>query len=99
MVALVIGQMPLQRVEALVDVVGQSDVAGREVDGADAAGCESPDLLGDLVVDVGGGHHRLGSFDTGLVLDSAEDATLASAALPMDTGVHSKTSWGRTSEC
>ncbi|HMB02491.1 MAG TPA: hypothetical protein VKP69_01980, partial [Isosphaeraceae bacterium] len=36
------------------------------------------------------------AFDAGLILDAAEDAALASVQLTMDTGVHSKTSWGRT---
>jgi hypothetical protein len=44
-------------------------------------------------MDIGGGHHRLMSFDTGLILDPAGDSPLASIQLAMDTGVHSKTSW------
>ena len=59
-VALVIRQVPLQQVEVPVDVLDQPELPGQEVDGPDAAGCDGPDLLGDLVVDVGGGHHRLG---------------------------------------
>src|SRR4051794_537841 len=55
------------------------------------------DLLGDLVMDVGGGQHRFGAFDAGLVLQPTQDATLASVQLATDNGVHSKTSWGRTS--
>src|SRR5262249_6347402 len=54
--------------------------------------------VGQLVVDVGGGQHRLGALDAGLVLDPAEDAPLASVQPAVDTGVHSKTSWGRTGE-
>ena len=73
-------------------------LAGQEVDGPDAAGGDAPDLLGDLVVDVGGGHHRLGAFDAGLVLQAAEDSPLASVQLAVETGVHSKTSWRRTVE-
>ena len=61
-------------------------------------GAMRPDLLGDLVADVGGGHHRLMAFDAGLVLDAAEDSPLASVQLAMDTGVHSKASWRRTVE-
>ena len=67
---------------------------GQEVDGPDAAGCDGPGPIGDLVVDIGGGHHRLMTFDTGLVLDAAEDSPLASVQLAVDIGVHSKTSWG-----
>jgi len=37
-------------------------------------------------------------FDTGLILDAAEDSPLASVQLAMDTGVHSKASWWRMVE-
>ena len=90
--------MPLEQVEVPVDVLDQPELAGQEVDGPDAAGCDGPDPLGDLVVDVGGGHHRPVAFDAGLVLDAAEDSPLASVQLAMDTGVHSKASWRRTVE-
>ena len=90
--------MPLEQVEVPVDVLDQAELAGQEVDGPDAAGCDGPGPLGDLVVDVGGGHHRLMAFDAGLVLDAAEDSPLASVQLAVDTGVHSKASWGRTVE-
>src|SRR5512135_274676 len=66
--------------------------------GTDAARGDAPDLLGDLVADVGGGQHRLGALDAGFVLQSAEDPPLASGELSVDTGVHSKTSWLRTGE-
>ena len=72
----------------------EADLAGQEVDRPDAAGCDAPGTLGDLVADVGGGHHRLGSFDAGLVLDPTEDSSLASVQQAVDIGVHSKTSWG-----
>src|SRR4051794_4031926 len=54
--------------------------------------------IGDLVVDIGGGQHRLVAFDAGLVLDPAEDSPLASVQPAVDIGVHSKTSWGRMVE-
>ena len=48
-----------------------------------------PDLVGDLVVDVGGGDHRLGPAHAGPVLDAAKDSPLATASLSMDIGFHS----------
>src|SRR6185312_10241297 len=92
-VALEVRQVPLEQVEVLIDVPDQSEFPGQEVDGPDAAGRNAPDLLADLVVDVGGGHHRLVAFHTGFVLDPAEDSPLASAQLAVDIGVHSKASW------
>ena len=94
MVALVIRLMSLEQVEVPVDVLDLPELASEEVDRPDSAGCDAPDPLGDLVVDVGGGHHRLMPFDAGLVLDAAEDSPLASAQLAVDTGAHSKASWG-----
>jgi hypothetical protein len=81
-------------VEVPVDALDQSQLPGQEVDGPEAAGCDAPDPVGDLMVDVGGGHHRLVAFHTGLVLDPAEDSPLASVQLAVEIGVHSKTSWG-----
>jgi hypothetical protein len=92
-VALEVRQVPLQEVEAPIDVIDQPQLPCQEVHRPDPAGCDRPDLLGDLVVDVGGGHHRLVSFHTGPVLQSTEDSPLASVQLAMDTGVHSKASW------
>jgi len=36
-VALEVGQVPLEQVEVLVDVVGEPELLGHEVDGPDAA--------------------------------------------------------------
>ena len=73
--------------------VDEADLAGQEVDGADAAGRDGADPVGDLVMDVGGGEHRLMAFDAGLILDAAKDSPLASVELSVETGVHSKASW------
>ena len=97
-VALEVGQVPLEQMEVLVDVVDQADLPGQEVDGPDAAGCDGPGAIGELVMDVGSGHHRGRSFDAGLILDAAEDSPLASVQLAMDIGIHSKASWWRTVE-
>src|SRR6476659_2671934 len=79
--------------EVLIDVVDQPEFLGQEVDGPNPARCDGPGPIGDLVVDIGGGHHRLMMFDTGLILDPAEDSPLASVPLAVDIGVHSKTYW------
>src|SRR4051812_35261596 len=84
--------------EAVVDVPDEPESLGQEGGGPDPAGCDCPGPVGDSVVDVGGGHHRLVPFDAGLVLDPAEDAPLASVQLAVDIGVHSKTPWWRTTE-
>ena len=92
-IALVIRQVSLEKVEVLVDVVDEPELLGQEVDGPDAAGGDRPDLLGDLVADVGGGDDRLDPLDAGPILDATGDPPLASVQLTVETGVHSKTSW------
>src|SRR3954471_19008050 len=97
MVALVVRQVPLEQVKVLVDVPHQPDLLRQAVDGPDAAGCDGPGAIGEFVVDVGGGHHRLMPLDAGLIPDPAGDSPLASVRLAVDIGVHSKTSWGERS--
>ena len=62
MVGFVIGEMPLEDMEVVVDVADQADPARQQVHGADAPRSEALDAIGDFVVDVGGGHHRLIAF-------------------------------------
>jgi hypothetical protein len=57
------------------------------VDTPDTARRDGPGAIGDLVVDVRGGHHRDGTFDAGLILDPTEDSPLASVQLAMDIGM------------
>ena len=49
--------------------------------GADAAGGEALDAIGQFVVDVAGGHHGLIAFRTGAVLDAVEEVLPAFAEL------------------
>ena len=77
MVGFVIRQMSLEDVDHSVDRADQSGLAGQQEHGADAAGAESLDTIGQLVMDVGGGHHRLVAFRTGSILDAVEDSALA----------------------
>ena len=77
-VGFVVGQMPLEEVEVGVDVVDQPDPASQQEHGADAAGAEALDAIGQLVVDVGGGHHGFVSRSgPGPILDAVEDPPLA----------------------
>ena len=60
----------------MVDVADQADPARQQVHGADAASGEALDAIGEFVVDVVGGHHRLIAFRSGAVLDAIEDLAL-----------------------
>ena len=73
-VGFVIGEMPLEEMEVVVDVADQAGPASQQEHGADAAGGEALDAVGEFVVDVGGGHHRLIAFGSGPILDAVEDS-------------------------
>jgi hypothetical protein len=49
-------------------------------------------------VDIGGGHHGLMTFDTGLIFNPAFNSSLACGKPSTDSGIHSKTSWRRIIE-
>jgi len=97
-VALVVGRVPLEQVEVLIDVPNQPEFLGEEVDRPDPARCDRPYLLADLVADIRGRHHRPMPFDAGLVLDPAEDSPLACRVLSAETGVPPKISRRRMGE-
>ena len=79
MVGFVIGQMSLQDVEVVVDVADQADPPRQQVHGADSAGGEALDAIGEFVVDVAGGHHRLIAFWTRAIRNAVEDPALTLA--------------------
>ena len=97
-VGLVIGEVALEEVEVLIDVGDQPGAARDQEHGADAAGGEPLDPIGQFVVDVAGGDHGSFAFGAGPVLDAAEDSALALPELVEDIGMHSKASVVRESE-
>src|SRR5208337_916280 len=50
----------------------QSGLAGQQEHSADATGTEALDTIGQLVMDVGGGHHGLVALRPGPILDALE---------------------------
>jgi hypothetical protein len=95
-------------VKIAVDVTDQAGLASHQKHCADSAGTEAVDPSGQLIMDVGGGHHGLMAFGSGTVRDAIEDslATLSEdsaisfsglvalvfSGLPRDSSSHSKTS-------
>ena len=65
MVGFVIRQMPLEDVDIAVDIADQPGPASQQVHGTDATGTEALDTIGQLVMDVGRGHHRLVALGPG----------------------------------
>jgi len=57
-VALVVGQVPLEQPDALVDGLRQPDATRQQVDGADPAAADDARAAGHLVADVAGREHR-----------------------------------------
>jgi hypothetical protein len=73
MVGFVIGEMPLEDMEVVVDVADQTSPARQEEHGADAARGEALNAIGEFVVDVVGGNHWPFALRSGPVLDAIED--------------------------
>ena len=71
-VRFVVGQMPLEDMDHRIDRADQSGLAGQQVHSADATGTEALDTIGQLVMDVGRGHHGLVAFGPGSILDALE---------------------------
>ena len=90
--------MAFEEMEVVVEVLDEMKFLSHEVDGPDATGGNGFGAVGDFIVDVGGGHHGLMTFHTGLIFDAAGNTTLACGELSADSGVHSKTSWRRMDE-
>src|SRR5271157_2343121 len=76
-VGFVVGQMPLEDVDLRVDRADQSGLAGQQEHSADATRTEALDTIGQLVMDVGGGHHGLVALRPGPIFDAIEDSPLA----------------------
>jgi len=76
-VGLVVGQVPLEQVEAAVDVTDEPTLAGDQEHGPDAAAGQSLDAVGQLILDVTGGDHGTLLFGPGAILDPLEDPPLA----------------------
>src|SRR5690349_950033 len=58
-IAFVIGQVPFEQVQPLINFPSQAQFLAHEVDSTDAAIVGRPTLLGHLEMDVAGAHHRL----------------------------------------
>ena len=80
-VRFVVGLVSLEDMGLGVDVADESGALCQQEHGADAAGGEALDAIGQFVVDVAGGHHGQIAFRTGAVLDADRDAGSAFAEL------------------
>ena len=89
-IGLVVGQVDLEQVQAAVDGVDEAELAGQQVDGADAAVADAAAALGDFVVDVAGGEHGLGTAAQVALVEAVLDAALAAGQFLSYAGVHSK---------
>ena len=90
MVRFVVGQMDLQHLQAVVDRLVEPQLPHQQVHGTHAAGSNRSRALGDLVVDVGGRHHRPRTPPIVLFVQPPGDPGLALFDLFSYLGVHSK---------
>ncbi len=72
-VGFVVGLVSLEDMELGVDVADEAGALCQQEHGADAAGGESLNAVGQFVVDVAGGHHGPVAFRSGAVLDAVEN--------------------------
>jgi hypothetical protein len=101
MVGFVVGQMSFEKVEIPIDIVDQANLLSQQENGADTAGTEPFDAIGLFVVDIGSGHHGLGSLGSGQIGETAVDSPpsfleaflLASLAFFSESSTHSKASF------
>ena len=91
-VRLVVGKMAFQEVKAGVDIGDQSGSTGDQEHSPDAAGGKSLDPIGQLVLNILGGDHGTFPLGPGVVLDAAENSSLAFPQFVKDSSVHSKAS-------
>jgi hypothetical protein len=97
-VGFVIGQMPLEQVQLVVDLLDEPDLLSQEEEGPDAAGTEAAGASGRFVVDIGGGHHgdrplRARSIVEPFLNSSAtflKESLLACRPFFSESGAHSK---------
>ncbi len=94
MVGLGVGEVELEQVEPLVDGLGQSELADHQMDGADAAAGDRPDLVGDFIVDVGGGEDRVDRGGGDRSIEPATDFPLAGGVMAVWKRFHLKSPVG-----
>ena len=108
-VGFMIGEMALEEMEVVVDITDQPDPPCQQQHGTDSPGVETLDAVGELIVDVARGDHRLFAFQPWSILDAVHDslATLVQPTtvviagaftgafwrFPRYSGSHSKTSF------
>jgi hypothetical protein len=72
-----IGPVFLQDVEVVVDVTDQANPPRQQQHGTDSSGTEALDPIGELVVDVARGDHRLFAIWPRAVRNAVEDSALS----------------------
>ena len=77
MVGLMVGQVQLEQLEPSIDSLGESETVSEGVDGSNASDGEPTGTFGDLIVDVAGGHDRLGAATQVGIVEASLDASLA----------------------
>jgi hypothetical protein len=92
----VVGEVVLEQMEALVDGLGEAELADQELDGADAAAGYRPRLGGDVVVDVAGGEDWLGRGLGDRSVEPESDFPLARGVADVWNRSHSKSPRGES---
>ena len=91
MVRFVIGEMDLQQLQMTINRLVESQLPDQKMHRPDSTGGSRPRAFGDLIVDVGGRHHRPVASPVVILVQPSGDSPLASLNLFSYLGVHSKT--------
>jgi hypothetical protein len=86
--------MELQQVQTVVDGLRQTETSDEEMQGAETTVGDAAVALGKLIVDVGGGKHRLVAVAALGAAEAPLDAALALSQLGSYLGIHSKSFLG-----
>ena len=90
MVGLMIGGMEFKQIQLVVNRVHQSQVAGQQLNGPQAAKGDAPTTLGDFIMDIACRHHGPFARAEKLFVNSSLDAPFAVGQLLAYDGFHSK---------
>jgi hypothetical protein len=90
MIGLVVRQVNLEQVQFFIDGVDEADAPRQKMDGADATVRQAASAVGDLVMNVGGGEHRMVQVAESFLVEPAFDSALAVLQELVYLGIHSK---------
>jgi hypothetical protein len=85
-------QVSFEELKLLVDGGDQPGPAGQQEHGTNTTAGQSPESIGQFVLDIAGGDHGAFPLGPGTTFNAAENSPLALPQFVQDIGIHSKAS-------